>query len=444
MFVAPRTVVFVEDDDDLRVATVQSLELAGLEVQAFGSAAKALSAITPDFPGIVITDIRMPQMDGRRLFASVHKIDPEIPVILITGHADVAQAVEAMHEGAYDFVAKPFTTERLIRPAVNALEKRRLVMDNRKLRVIADEAQLGWPLIGQSPAMEQLRKLLREVARADVDTLIEGETGTGKELAARALHAWGPRHLQPFVVVNCAALPAGSVESELFGHELGAFQGAVRKRVGRLEHADRGTLFLDEVNAMPPETQAKLLRFLEEREVTPLGTNEVRTVNVRVIAALRTEPGAAGALRPDLYHRLNVVKVHVPTLRQRHADIPLLFAHFITRAAERFAREPPPMTDSVRRTLTEHDWPGNIRELAHFAERVLLDVEGETAPGPAIRRGLRDRVEQYEEDLIREALASHGGDIKATVAALCVPRKTFYDKVQRYQIDTNEYRHKRS
>jgi two-component system C4-dicarboxylate transport response regulator DctD len=281
------------------------------------------------------------------------------------------------------------------------------------------------------------------LARADVDTLIEGETGVGKELAAHALHTWGPRRTHPFVAIDCAALPSDLVESDLFGHELGAFPGALRKRTGRIEHSDRGTLFLDDVQAMAPDAQAKLLRFLEERQITPLGSNEPRSIDVRVVAAFKTPLDPDAALRPELFHRLNVARIVVPPLRERRGDIPLLFAHFLARASARFSREAPPLGDSVRRRLIEYDWPGNVRELAHFAERVVLNLESDAPQESAAASGLRERIDQFEGDLIREALLSNGGDIRKTIEALSVPRKTFYDKVQRHQIDLNSYRTRR-
>ena len=440
MYSAPRTVVFVDDDEDLRLANVQSLELAGLDVHPYASAIKALANLDARFAGVIVTDVRMPRMDGRQFFGQIRAVDPDIPVILITGHADVGMAVEAMKDGAYDFVAKPFSNERLIRSVMNGLEKRRLVLDNRQLRAMADEAQLGWPMIGASAQIHALRRKLRQVAEADVDCLIEGETGVGKELAARALHNWGRRRGHPFVVVDCGALPATLFESELFGHELGAFPGAVRKRVGRIEHADRGTLFLDEIEALPVEAQSKLLRFLEEREISPLGSNEVRTVDVRVVAAAKTDLTRNPAIRPDLYHRLNVANVRVPPLRERREDIPILFAHFVSRAAERFGREPPLTSEAVRRHLNEHDWPGNIRELLHFSERVILDLEADIRPGETGAEGLRGRVDRFEAEAITDALTATHGDVPQTLEALRIPRKTLYDKIRRHNIDLARFR----
>lgn len=438
------TVVLIDDDQDLLAATAQTLELDGWTVLPFASGAKALNAISPGFAGVVATDIRMPQMDGRRVFERVREIDPEIPVVFITGHADIAQAVEAMQQGAHDFVVKPFKQERLLQALASAAVRRRDVLERRSLRGAAEEAQVDWPMIGLSPAMTALRQRLRQVAQADVDTIIEGETGVGKELAARAIHALSSRKNRPFVVINCGALPTALVESELFGHELGAFPGAVRQRIGRMEYANRGVLFLDEIEAMPAETQVKLLRFLEEREVAPLGSNEVRSVDVRVLVSTKldlSDPRNAGVIRPDLFHRLNVARVRVPPLRDRRADIPSLFAHFASCAADRLGVPVPPLSEPIRRALSDHDWPGNVRELAHFAERFALGLdEGVATVGEGRNDGLRERVDRYEADLIVEALTTHGGDVQRTVEALQLPRKTFYDKVRRYGIELDRFR----
>jgi len=437
-------VAFIDDDDDLRAANVQALQLAGFEVLAFASAEAALTALGRDFPGAVVSDIRMPRMDGRQLFRKLRDEDPDLPVILITGHADVAEAVEAMHEGAYDFVAKPYAAERLVASIRRALEKRRLVLDNRRLRAAADNAQSDWPLIGQTPVMERLRATLRQLADADVDVLLEGETGVGKELAARSLHSRGRRRNREFVAVDCAALPADTLESELFGHELGAFNGAVRQRVGRIQQADRGTLFLDEIETLTPVAQGKFLRVLEEREITPLGSNNVRTLDLRVVAAAKSdlsEAVAAGTFREDLFHRLDVVRIRIPPLRERRDDIPLLFAHFLARACERLDGPRPMVDDKVRWRLHNHDWPGNVRELSHYAQRVALGLadQGGTT-GSSELPPLPQRVATYEAHVIEEALAASAGDIRAALEVLRIPRKTFYDKIERHGINLARHR----
>lgn len=439
------SIAFVDDDDDLRNANRQTLELAGFAVVPFADAPSALRHLTSDFAGIVVTDIRMPHIDGLELFRRLRTMDPDLPVILITGHGDISMAVEAMQEGAYDFIAKPYPAERLVQSITRAVEKRRLVMENRQLRLASESSDETLPLIGQTPAMLNLRKTLRHVANADVDVLIAGETGTGKDVAANLLHEWSRRRHHNFVALNCGALPETVIESELFGHEAGAFTGAQKRRVGRIEHASGGTLFLDEIESMPLSTQVKLLRVLETREITPLGTNDHRQVDLRVIAAAKVDLGSPeqrGNFREDLYYRLNVVTVSIPPLRERRDDILLLFTHLLQRAATKFKTEPPEMTISVRSRLVEHDWPGNVRELAHFAERVALGLEEmdqAIVSQSASKISLPSAMEQHEAKLIRDALKANQGDVRLTVETLGIPRKTFYDKLQRHGIERADY-----
>ena len=436
-------VAFVDDDAALRDANVQTLELAGLDPLPLASAAEALAQVDADFEGVVVSDVRMAGMDGLALFRQLRELDPDLPVILITGHGDIPMAVSAMREGVYDFIPKPYAPEALVASVHRALEKRRLVLENRRLRAAASAEDDGL-LLGETPAMQRLRRTLRHIADADVDVLVVGETGAGKEVVSSALHRWSRRASRPLVALNCGALPETVIESELFGHEPGAFTGAQKKRVGRIEHANGGTLFLDEIESMPLSLQVKLLRVLETREVAPLGTNEVRALDLRVVAASKIDLGEAagrGEFREDLFYRLNVVTVRIPPLRERRGDIPLLFAHFLGRAATRFRRPPPQMTAAVERHLLSHDWPGNVRELSHFAERFALGLEAvEDAPPPENGAGtLPERVERFEAMLIRQALEDNGGDVRATLAALGIPRKTFYDKLTRHGIDRAQF-----
>ena len=435
-------VLFVDDDESLRDANTQTLELAGFEAIPCASAAVALRAIDADFAGIVITDVRMPQVDGLQLFQQVKAIDPDLPVILISGHGDVDMAVRAMHDGAYDFLTKPFAADRLVESARRAAEKRRLVRANRQLKVMAMGAAAGGPMIGQAASIQRLREKLRNIADADVDVLIVGETGTGKEVAARMLHDCSRlRSTKRFVALNCGALPESVIESELFGHEAGAFTSAQQRRIGLIEWASGGTLFLDEIESMPLATQVKLLRVLEQRTVTPLGTNTARSVDLRVVAASKVDLGSPAErtrFREDLYYRLNVVTLHIPPLRDRPEDVPLLFAHFLKQASQRFNRPIPVISAEVRQYLAGRRWPGNVRELAHFAERVILDVaevasQSTEAPGRGL--SLPQLVERYEAQVIREALAESGGDVQSTLDRLGLPRKTFYDKLARHGID---------
>lgn len=442
----PAPLFLIDDDKDLRRATAQTLELAGFAVSSFGGVKDALAALPAEFAGAIVTDIRMPEIDGLELFARLKRMDADLPVILVTGHGDIPMAVKAIQEGAYDFIAKPFAADRLVQSVRRAVEKRRLVMENRALRRKAEEADDSLPLIGQTPVMENLRRTLRHIADTDVDVLVAGETGSGKEVVAQLLHQWSRRRSGNFVALNCGALPETVIESELFGHEAGAFTGAQKKRTGRIEHASGGTLFLDEIESMPLATQVKMLRVLEMREIMPLGTNEIRPVDLRVVAAAKVDlgdPQRRAEFREDLYYRLNVVTISIPPLRERRDDIPLLFAHFLARGAGRFHRKVPVVTDAVRRHLADHDWPGNVRELVHFAERVALGLgpdglSSETSQHPAA--SLPERLERYEAQIIREALATHGGDVRQTIEALAIPRKTFYDKLQRHGISRSDYR----
>ncbi|WP_456316930.1 sigma-54-dependent transcriptional regulator [Teichococcus aestuarii] len=444
-------VVFVDDDDTLREANLQSFALEGLTAMAVPSAGRALDVLDADFPGVVVTDIRMPGMDGLALFRRLRALDPDLPVILITGHGDIPMAVGAIREGAYHFLPKPYPAEQLLAAVRHALEKRRLVLENRRLaRAVEAAGAEDGAFLGAAPAMRRLRETLRQVADAAVDVLVEGETGSGKDVVARQLHALSRRAARPFVALNCGALPESVMESELFGHEAGAFTGAQKRRVGRIEHADGGTLFLDEIEAMTPAMQVKLLRVLESREIAPLGTNEVRRLDLRVVAA--TKVGLAelvrqGAFREDLYYRLHVVTLRVPPLRERREDIPLLFAHFLARAAARFERPAPAIDAATRRHLESHAWPGNVRELSHFAERVALGLADLPAAAGAAPAGamagaasLPERVDAYEAALLAEAMAAHQGDVRQAVAALGIPRKTFYDKLKRHGIAPQDYR----
>ena len=441
-----KSVFLIDDDKDLRKATQQTLELAGFAVSAFPRAAEALNALPADFAGVIVSDIRMPEIDGLRLFELIRERDPDLPVILITGHGDIPMAVNAIQNGVYDFIAKPFPTERLLQSLHRAQEKRALVLENRALRRAAENPADN-PLIGQTPSMERLRHTLRQIADTDVDVLVRGETGSGKEVVATLLHRWSRRNRGNFVALNCGALPDTVIESELFGHEAGAFTGAQKKRIGRIEHASGGTLFLDEIESMPLSTQVKMLRVLEMREITPLGTNDVRSVDLRVVAAAKidlSDPAQRGDFRDDLYYRLNVVTISIPPLRERREDIALLFSFFVQRAAERFHKPTPEISRSLLEDLKSRDWPGNVRELSHFSERFVLGLESHETPAAQPRAAdttlsLPERIDQYEAQLIREVLEQHQGDVRGTIEALGIARKTFYDKLTRHGISRGQY-----
>lgn len=440
----PLHVAFIDDDPDLRAASVQTLELAGFTVQSYGSAQEALERLPDDFPGAIVSDIRMPGMDGMALFRALRQRDPELPVIFITGHGTIPMAVQAIQEGAYDFLTKPYAADRLLAAVRHAATQRRLTLENRQLHLALQNDADGPPLLGDSPAMVRLRNTLRHIADADADVLIEGETGSGKEVVATLLHRWSRRARHRLVAVNCGALPENILESELFGHEAGAFTGAQKRRTGLIEHASQGTLFLDEIESMPLAAQTRLLRVLETRKVQPLGSNDLREVDLRVVAASKTDlgdPTQRNGFRADLYYRLNVITLRLPSLRERREDIPLLFAHFCALAARKFSRPAPPPNGQTLSWLELHDWPGNVRELAHYAERHVLGLgqHAHDAALPPAGLNLPTRMERYEAQLIRQTLAAHRGDVKETLAALGIPRKTFYDKLQRHGIQRSSY-----
>lgn len=442
----PGCVLFVDDEEHLRLAAEQSLRLADLDVILCDRAEAALERLGPDFAGVLVTDIRMPGMDGLSLMRAALAREPDLPVILVTGHGDVDLAVQSMREGAYDFLEKPYAPARLTESVNRALEKRRLTLENRALRAAAGAASGSDPisarLAGQSAVMRALRDRLRAVAATEADVLIEGATGTGKEAAARALHEASARAARPFVQVNCAALPEGLIESELFGHEPGAFPGATRQRYGRFEHARGGTVFLDEIDSLPLALQAKLLHAVQNRQVTRLGSNEAVDLDVRFVAASKRDleaAAASGEFRADLLYRLNVVTIRVPGLDERREDIPLLFLRLVAEAAARTGREPPEVADALLADLSSRPWPGHVRELRNAAERHVLGLEP-AAPAPETDQSLAARMAAHEKALISAALAAHGGSVKATYEALGLSRKALYEKMQRHGLDRMDYR----
>jgi two-component system C4-dicarboxylate transport response regulator DctD len=390
----------------------------------------------------VVTDLRMPGLDGWQFFAEVALRDADIPVILITGHGNISDAVAAMHQGAYDFVAKPFAMDRLLTSIGRALEKRRLVLDNRWLRAVADDADhaaVPLPLVGDSPAMLQLRATLAQIGEAEIDTLIEGEPGTGRDRIARLLHDRSRRRMRAFASVNCAAATPGALEDELFGTESGA---AARRRIGRMTFAHRGTLFLDAVESLPIATQLRLNSAFESGEFVANGGNEPRRLDLRVIAATDRDPGlevAAGRLRAELMFRLGAIRIRIPPLRERREDVPLLFGRLAADAARRFNLPLPALDAGSRAHLLGHDWPGNLQELGHFAERSVLGLNRASAAAE-MATSLPERMATIEAGLIREALATARGGIAETQRLLGLPRKTLYDKLKRHKLDPASFR----
>ncbi|WP_426227895.1 sigma-54-dependent transcriptional regulator [Pararhizobium sp. DWP3-4] len=434
-------VLLVDDEEDMRRSTAQALGLFGLDVDTFSSAEDVLELIGYSFSGVVISDIRMPGMDGMTLLQRIREVDAEIPVILVTGHGDVQLAVKAMREGVYDFLEKPFTAQHLAAIARRALDRRSLVLENRRLRAVAgkrDDIEARLP--GRTQAMVDLRYRLRAIGATDADTLIIGQTGVGKEVVARALHDISARADRPLVAINCAALPENLIESELFGHEAGAFPGALRPRYGKFEHARGGTILLDEIGSLPFDLQAKFLRVLQERVITRLGSNEIVPLDVRFIATSKVNleaEVAAGRFRADLLYRLNVATLHVPSLAQRKADIPLLFLQLVREAAARYMRNDIDVPPSLITEIAERAWPGNVRELRNAADRLVLglDLNSDEAQTRPEKQRLADKVADFERGIIASALAAHGGALRPVYELLGISRKTLYEKMQKYGLD---------
>jgi len=436
-------VLLIDDEEEMRRSTAQALELSGLDVATFSSTERVLELVGYAFAGVVVSDIRMPGMDGMTLLQRIREVDHEVPVILVTGHADVQLAVSAMRAGVYDFIEKPFAAQHLAGIARRAMERRALVLDNRRLRAVAgkrDDIEARLP--GRTQVMVDLRYRLRAIGAADADTLIIGETGVGKEVVARAMHDISARASKPFIAINCAALPENLIESELFGHEIGAFPGALRPRYGKFEHGRGGTILLDEIGSMPIDLQAKFLRVLQERVITRLGSNEAVPLDVRFLATSKVDLAgevAAGRFRADLFYRLNVATLHVPSLAQRRADIPLLFLQLVREAAARYGRSDVEVPAELIADIAGRLWPGNVRELRNAADRFVLGLDGaaDEMRGDGGPQRLAEKVAAYERNLIASALAAHGGSLKRVYEQLGVSRKTLYEKMQKYGLDKN-------
>ena len=434
-------VVLIDDDPHLRQALSQTLDLAGLKVLTLTEANGLAGRVGRDWPGVVVSDIRMPGMDGLELLSQLHSQDPELPVLLITGHGDVPLAVQAMRAGAYDFLEKPFASDALLDSVRRALALRRLVLDNRSLRLaLSDRQQLSTRLVGQSAPMLRLREQIGALAATKADVLILGETGAGKEVVARALHDLSNRRSGPFVAINAGALAESVVESELFGHEPGAFTGAQRRRIGKFEFANGGTLFLDEIESMSMDVQVKLLRLLQERVVERLGGNQQIALDIRVIAATKEDLRQAadqGRFRADLYYRLNVAPLRIPPLRERGEDALMLFQHYADAASMRHGLPRHELQPGHRALLLRHTWPGNVRELQNAAERFALGLElaleGNDVPAmPASGGGLSEQVESFERSLIAAELARPHSSVRSLAEALGLPRKTLHDKLRKH------------
>jgi two-component system C4-dicarboxylate transport response regulator DctD len=440
-------ILLVEDDPIVSAGSEQAFHLAGIRVEAFASAELARKHVTPGFPGIVISDVRLPGMSGMELLLQIKAVDKDVPVILVTGHGDITMAVQAMRKGAYDFIEKPYSSEQLVEVARRALEARSLMLEVHTLRrQLEGRKGIEATLLGKSPAMQEIRRLILDVADTGADVLIYGDTGSGKEMVARCLHDYSHRRKNNFVAINCGAIPEAIFESEIFGHESGSFTGASKRQVGKMEFADKGTLFLDEIESLPMQLQVKLLRALQERKIERLGSNELVSVNVRVIAAAKMdlkELSDQQKFRADLYYRLNLIVLNLPPLSERREDIPELFEHFVLQAAARYNRAAPDVSSAQMHRLMAHSWPGNVRELRNIADRFVLGIPGNEASilqQPVQEVSLAEQVRHFERALIEVELRKHRGNVGPICDALGLPKQTLYHKMQKYQLVADEYK----
>jgi two-component system C4-dicarboxylate transport response regulator DctD len=435
----PGSVLIVDDEETLRQSASEWLALSGFETETAASASAALARLGQRRFDALISDVRMPGMDGLALLEAALKADPGLPVILLTGHGDIALAVEAMRAGAHDFLEKPYDADHLVAVLRRAVATRRMNDELERLRENAG-LDIEQRFVGVSRGAAAVRERLAQLRDLDIDVLLRGETGAGKEVAARALHDFGKRRHRPFVAINCAAVPDTIFESEMFGHDRGAFTGAAQKRIGRIEHADGGTVFLDEIDAMPLPLQAKMLRVVQERVVEPLGGNRQVPVDVRFVAATKADLKAesdAGRFRADLYFRLSTIEVAIPPLNRRRDDIALLFRHFAAAAARRHGFDQPRPTPALLAALAARDWPGNVRELKAAAERFALGLPidaDERRDETAEASSLPDRVAAFEAALIQAALDAHGGSAQAAAGGLGIPLRTLNEKIARHRL----------
>jgi DNA-binding NtrC family response regulator len=456
-------VLIVDDEKAMLLALKGLLSKEGYAVQTAASGEEAVRHLEGGGFHVVITDFSMEGLSGMQVLERARALDPDVAVVMITAHGSEKLAVQAMKLGAADYLPKPFDNDELrvvVRRNVDTVLLRR---DHRRLLEQVHGTYAFENIVGASPAMRRVFETIDKVADADVTVLVRGESGTGKELVANALHYRSPRRSKPLVKMNCAALSRELVESELFGHEKGAFTGAIARREGKFEAADGGTLFLDEVGDMPLETQAKLLRAIQEKEVERVGGNAPVRVDVRLIAATNHDLEAAvkaGRFREDLYYRLRVVQLVLPSLAERREDVPLLVDHFLKDAAARFRREPKPLTGEALRACVGHEWRGNVRELRSAVEQALLLAPGPeitaedlfgraavasaTGPAPAdgapasFREAKERMVESFERDFLLQALRRHGGNISKAAEDVGMYRQNFQQKMRELGISAED------
>jgi len=440
-------ILIVDDETIVRDSLGAWFRQDGHQVDVAESGKDALRKVTGNRYDIAFLDIKMPGMDGLELQTRLAAADPELTIVLMTAYASVETAVKAMKAGAYDYIVKPFDPDDLSMLVRRAAEHRSLRAENLRLKKSIETSTAPPPLLGSSAPMRQVLELVQTVAASDATVLITGESGTGKEVVARAIHAGSARRYNPMVVVNCGALPEGILESELFGHEAGAFTGARARHKGKFESAEGGTVFLDEIGEVSPKVQVELLRVLEEKKVTRLGGSAPVAVDFRTIAATNRDLSAAvkeGAFREDLYWRLNVVHIHIPPLRERPEDVPVLAEHFLSRFAQSMSRKPMRFSPEALDALASYPWPGNVRELQNAIERAVVVGRGEVvqaadlplrvtqspsaaAPGPG-------SLAEAERAHVQSVLEATGWNITRAARILDVDRVTLYNKIRRYEL----------
>lgn len=442
-------ILIIDDDADVRENLSDLLSTEFDNIKAFESPVNALKLLTEAEHYVVLTDLRMPDHDGLEFAQQIQEISPDVPVILMTGYGEVSVAVQAMKQGVYDFVEKPFDTDILIEILKRAVEKRYLDLS---LQLTQRELEyrdgIDQQIIGQCAAMKQLKSQILRLAVMDVPVLVQGDTGCGKELVARSLHEYSKRCDAPFVPLNCAAIPDHLAEAELFGHAKGAFTDAHQARKGKLEHADGGTLFLDEVESLPLSLQAKLLRALSDQKITPLGSNEEIPINCRVISATKDELRGNENFRQDLYFRLQVAILKIPPLNQRAEDIVSLFEYFVNQQCDNFGVDYQATSAITKTALMSYAWPGNVRELINVATRYVIDQCEDIISVDAIQpitdltasSSLKDQMSAFEENLLRSKLQEHEGKVAKVLEDLKLERRTFNQKLNRYAISVSDYK----
>lgn len=448
-------ILIVDDEANIRNALAKLLAKFGYTVKSASNTQEALAMLHSSQFDVVLSDLRMPGEDGLHLLGEIKKLDAAIEVVVMTAYGTIETAVQAMREGAYDYIEKPINMDRLPLLLERAVERRALTEDNVRLRKVVSAREEYGNLVGRSEKITKLYELIEMVAPTAATVLIQGESGVGKELIARAVHLRSLRSTGPLISLNCGAIPESLLESELFGFEKGAFTGADSARQGKIEMADHGTLFLDEVGEMNPKTQIELLRVLESRELRRLGGSKMISVDMRVIAAtnkILSEEVTAGRFREDLFYRLNVVPVHVPPLRERTEDIPILIGRFLQEFGQSYKRTPKRLARDAGEVLMQHRWPGNVRELRNLMERLtvtvndtvirLEDLPEEYRPAhrsaPTISIALGDTLEKVEETVIRRTLAEVTSHRERAAVILGISPRALHYKLRRYGIAEGE------